>query len=207
LRHTAKCRLGAQCPVPLCVDLHKHPSHVVFTFEEDGKTITYSIDTESFKNTCFRDHPYAQCREVVEDESELDDVLQSFLKHGCFCAAVRVYTKRIVEASFPPQPLSLEFYATCAVPDISPALITWHQDAEQVLRFYYMAKRVQKWWRSHLQRRGLYRIRACKYYDRGGSIACRQGVFCRFAHGKHDIRHKFVPSLQELQQNISTGSR
>jgi hypothetical protein len=198
LRHVQKCQCGIDCPIPLCTLLKENGNNDIFTvYWSNNQWIKFNLSSVRAEYL-YLPH-YAQCRDVVGISEMMDHPISLPYQHGCYCAAIKHYMRQIAQC-FPPQPLSLQLLATCAVSHISPRLVMRHPDGEDVMRMHAMSQRVQKWWRGTLQRRGLYRIKVCKYYKMRGWIACRYGVQCRFAHGRHDIRPKFVPSLRDLQK-------
>jgi hypothetical protein len=196
LRHIEKCRCGPNdCPIPLCALLKANGNNDTFTVHwNNNQWIEFNLPSVRVEYLQFPH--YAKCREVIHSSEMMDNPISHPYQHGCYCAAIKQCMRRIAQC-FPQQPLSLQLLAICAIPDISPHLVILHPDGEDVLRMVSMSQRVQHWWREILQRRGLYRIKVCKYYKMRGWIACRYGVQCRFAHGRHDIRHKFVPSVRD----------
>ncbi|KAG7358635.1 hypothetical protein IV203_015224 [Nitzschia inconspicua] len=205
LRHTDKCRRGNQCPFPQCQQVQPHLSRNTFRLYWHDEP--FLIDMKEIRARYFYRHDhYFKCRDILKDDHEMNDPVRYHYQHGCFCAATRYWAQLVAQELFPPQPLSLELLATCAVPNISPSLFLCHPDTEPVLRLYSMAKRVQKWWRAKLQTRGLYRIKVCKYYKQRGWTGCRKRCDCRYAHGMHDIRAKFVPSLRDLHRAIASNN-
>jgi Zinc finger C-x8-C-x5-C-x3-H type (and similar) len=188
LRHIEKCRCGTDCPIPLCAVLKANGDNETFTvLWRNHQWIQFHLP--SVRDDYLHLPHYAKCREVIHSW-EMDNPISLPYQHGCYCAAIKQCMRRMAQY-IPQQPLSLQLLATCAIPNISPHLVNLHPDGHDVLLMYAMSQRVQKWWRANLQRRGLYRIKVCKYYKMRGWVACRYGVHCRFAHGRHDIRPKF----------------
>lgn len=99
---------------------------------------------------------------------------------------IRYIAIRRKQETFPDQPLSLQFLAACCVPR-DPSLVRHPIAGTIVVPMRFAAIAIQRKWISFLKARGLYKVSLCRYHPK-----CMNGVNCKFAHGGHDLRPKFV---------------